>query len=830
MDFLKKLFQHFSKNKVSQNYRQILKEKYSHFKNLLNANNQILKTIAELEEKKATGKPFDRKYLILKTNEILSNTEKIIFHLNALSQNKYSSLYQTYQTLKEQIESLLYPKLEIVKTEFVYPLTEITRANVNCAGRKMANLGELKNVLKLPTPEGFVLTTSAFLYFIKQNRLEEKINSLLVKAYNTEDLKTLEKLSSDLQALVLESKVPENLEAFIFKAYDRLVKQIGYLPKLAVRSSAVLEDTELTFGGQFSSFLDVTKEELIEKYKEVIASLFNTHALFGYRSKGVPKDFLVMAVGFLCMVEAKVSGVAYSIDPNNPAGDYLLITAVKGKGDVLVSGLTSAETYLVQKSSLKILEVKTSNHSSPLLTEEEIFDLAEKTLKLEKHFQTPRDIEWSIDQQGKLYFLQTRRLKLNQELNWETKLTFNPEGYKVLLEGGTIASKGVGYGKAFLLEEDKNLTDFKKGEVLIVRHTRPQYAVVMEKASAVVTDIGSPTGHMASIAREYGVPMIVNTKIATQILKPGQEITVDAIHGKIYEGKVEELLNEYQRLKNLGFKNSSLYHSLTELLKLITPLNLTLPSHSDFKLENCRTIHDITRFAHEMAMQEFFSLGETYQNKDLEPSVLQIGLPIQILILDIEDGLKDPQKKHITLEDIQSKPLLAVLKGMLNIKWPEPPPIDAKGFLGLIFTTTITPEEELLAMGEKSFCIITQNYLNLSIRMGYHFSIIETYIGENINDNYIKFFFKGGGAEGLRRLRRLKIFEEVLKRLGFCVKIEEDVLEARLTKYEEREILETLEVLGKLTAYTKQLDVALYADLITQKYIEDFIKDHLPKQ
>ncbi|WP_022854745.1 hypothetical protein [Thermodesulfobacterium thermophilum] len=156
------------------------------------------------------------------------------------------------------------------------------------------------------------------------------------------------------------------------------------------------------------------------------------------------------------------------------------------------------------------------------------------------------------------------------------------------------------------------------------------------------------------------------------------------------------------------------------------------------------------------------------------------------------------------------------------MKWPEPPPVDAKGFLGMIAHTATIPEEELQETGKKSFCVVTKNYMNFSLRLGYHFSMIEAYVGENINDNYVKFFFKGGGAALDRRLRRVNLITKILKDLRFRVKVKEDLIDAVLFKYDSPTIEKTLEILGKLTAFTKQLDMVLFNDAITQMYLDEF--------
>jgi pyruvate,water dikinase len=162
------------------------------------------------------------------------------------------------------------------------------------------------------------------------------------------------------------------------------------------------------------------------------------------------------------------------------------------------------------------------------------------------------------------------------------------------------------------------------------------------------------------------------------------------------------------------------------------------------------------------------------------------------------------------------------------MKWPEPRAFDVKGFLGAVAHTATVSEEEIRKTAEKSFSFITKDYMNFAIRLGYHLSTVEAFAGENINDNYIKFFFKGGGAAADRRLRRIRLISEILKCLDFNIKVIDDVLEGSLTKYRKDAILERLEVMGKFTVYTKQLDMVMYNDTITTQYINDFCKQQIP--
>lgn len=220
----------------------------------------------------------------------------------------------------------------------------------------------------------------------------------------------------------------------------------------------------------------------------------------------------------------------------------------------------------------------------------------------------------------------------------------------------------------------------------------------MNKVSAIIIDTGCLAEHVLSIAREFRVPMIINTEKATKIIKPEQEITVDAYNCVVYEGKVKELL-EFSKKSKKDIEETHIYRILQNVSKLIISLNLVDPTSENFKIENCQTFHDITRYCHEMVMYEMFTLWDKYDS-EIHAVPLIAGIPIGVLVLDICDGLKENIKKA-TLDDIFSIPFKAILKGMTSMKWPEPPPIDTKGFLGMIANTATIPEEQLRETGKK---------------------------------------------------------------------------------------------------------------------------------
>ncbi len=834
-----------TKHDRKEELKKLLREKYTYFENLLNTNNHVLSIMADLEEKFSGEYLFDIHYLNTTISNVSEGVLKVIQNLNALTDNKYSALEKIYNEIKEKIEKQLSSKIEIPITEFTLPLESLSKEAVNIAGGKISNLAELKNILGLPTPEGFAITSYSFIKFLSHNNLINKI-SQIVQDINISNIEELEISSKKIQEMIIKSELPEEMVNTIKSAYEDLCKKIGKNCNVAVRSSAIHEDSHFSFAGQYSSFLNVTRDFIIQKYKEVVASLFNSSAIFYYKTKGFSEKEMVMAAGVLTMVNARAGGVMYSQDPNETESRNIIINSAKGLGKIVVDGTVKPDVFIVNKDNLSIIEKRKGQQYKMLicsnahegleeiivdngdaelsLSDEQIIKLAKIANRIEQHFGRPQDIEWAIDEENNIYILQTRPLRIKEKKATKVLLPTRIKGYNILIDKGVTACKGVGYGKAFILKDEDELEHFPEGYVLVAKHTNPKYVVIMNKASAIVTDIGSQTGHMASLSREYNVPTILNTEFATKVLKHEQEITVDATNCVIYEGKVEELLSVAKKSEDL-FKETTIYKTLEKVIKLIVPLYLVDPKSESFKPENCKTFHDITRFCHEMVMQEMFTMWDKY-NSEIHAINLVAGIPIGALILDIGGGLKEGLKRA-TPDDILSIPLRAVLRGMISMKWPEPPPIDAKGFVEMIAHSVSIPEEELMDIGKKSFCIVTQNYMNFSIRLGYHFSMIEAYAGENLNDNYIKFFFKGGGAAIDRRLRRVRLISEILKKMGFRVSIKEDVIDAILTKYDMATIEKNLEILGKLTAYTKQLDMALFNDTVTQMYTDDFINQHL---
>lgn len=398
------------------------------------------------------------------------------------------------------------------------------------------------------------------------------------------------------------------------------------------------------------------------------------------------------------------------------------------------------------------------------------------------------------------------------------------KGRKVLIDSGVIACKGVGTGIAYLVNKVEDLNNFPDGAILIARHISPEFVTVMNKATAIVTDAGSATGYMASFARDFHVPTILNTKIAAKLITSGMEITVDAINGNVYEGRVDEVIELGQKRENL-FKNTHVFKILEEVLKKIVPLNLFYLRVDSFRPELCKTFHDITHFVNEVSLDEMFKISNRPDVKEGEAVRLVLKIPLKIYMIDLDGGIENGLKK-ITADNIRSIPMNAFLKGMMSMKWPGPKPKNVTGFASAVANIAIEPSLYRDRGWGKSCALISREYMNFSIRLGYHLSTVEAYAGDNIDHNYIRFHFKGGGASIERRIRRTQLIKEILEKLDFEVDRIGDMLNARITRYQRSTIGEKLSILGRLTIYTKQLDMIMFSDAFVDCYLQEFMRDY----
>ncbi len=845
----------FRKDKAFQSdspEKAAFQTKYLHFQNLLSANNHALELITDLEQVCYGSKPFGLDYVVRTVERLTAQVYDIAEELDELSRGKYPSLPEAVERIWHSIFKELLHKRTVEKTNLTIPLRQVSLERLSEVGGKAANLGEIINRVHLPVPRGFAVTAYAYHYFMESNGLYREAEGIF-RDLDIDDTARLLERSGEMQDRILGSPLPAELEEALLIEMDALIGVAGQGVRVAVRSSATSEDSESSFAGQHSSVLGVGRAGLLNAYRMVLASTFNPRAVYYRRSKGYPDDHVIMSVLCLAMIDAVASGVMYTRDPNDPARNVMLINAVWGLGLNAVDGSVPTDFYEVDRAARMLISARPARkekklvtgpggelaeetvpqdlQAMPCLAETDVRTLLEYGSILEDHFGQPQDVEWAMDGEGRIVIVQSRPLNLDlasiretgppAPAGTEAQLPQNP----VILQGGTTASRGKASGHAYVLLSEHNLPSVPEGAILIARQTSPRYAALLGRVQAIVTDVGSVTGHMASVAREFGVPTLVETGNATQLIPHGEEITVDATNRIIFQGRVESILERKRQVNPM--KGSPAYKAAHEALKKITVLNLIDPESGDFSPEGCRTYHDVIRFAHEMSMREMFRISDDVELSAHSAIRLKVYLPMKILAVDLGGGLDLPQGiPEAGADAIRSVPFKALLSGMMHpgVRWLGPVGLDWKGFASILSESLLRDPIMEDRMGGPSYVVLSGEYVNFNSRLGYHFTVVDAYCGEHVNDNYVTFSFKGGAADIGRRSRRALLISKILKRIGFKVTLKGDLVRGEVKKYECPVIEEKLDMVGRLLGAVRLLDMVLADDGSLDWYVEEFMK------
>jgi len=454
----------------------------------------------------------------------------------------------------------------VVKNVLTVWFKEVGKGDVGLVGGKGANLGEMTQN-DIPVPPGFVVTAPAYFYFLEKNNLKQFISDKLTNL-DVNDSKKLQRISKEIEDRILTEELPDDLKKSIIEKYHKITADKN--PLVAVRSSATAEDLpDASFAGQQKTFLNRKGEtEVLRSVLECYASLFESRAIFYRQSKGFDHFKVGIAVPVQKMVESEVSGIMFTVDPVSNDPTKITIEAVYGLGETAVSGAITPDQYVVNKADLKIvsktvvkqdwqlvkkpsfnttedpnmkLKISEAYQKKQKLPDKQIEELARLSIVLENHYAHAQDIEWAFDN-GKIYLVQTRPVTTLNIVKEEPKIQFESvteKNEETPLLTGLTASPGRGVGPVKIIMSPSEIDKVHEGEILVTSMTTPDFVPAMKRAVAIVTDKGGRTCHAAIVSRELGIPCVVGTERATQILKTGEIITVDGSGGKVYAGEVK---------------------------------------------------------------------------------------------------------------------------------------------------------------------------------------------------------------------------------------------------------------------------------------------------
>lgn len=789
------------------------RSKYDHFRKLLGHNRTALTTIADLEQLYYNNKPFTLQHVERKIGVLLAETEGLVASLAGMSNKDYTILPGILNSIRRSVQFELEGDKSCSSDLLILPLELIKKEQTQMTGAKAANLAHMHCELGMPTPQGFAVTTAAYWYFMKETGLIAEIDEYLANMV-ADDPASLELTGNLIRKRIMEMSLP----SVVLKAIENAASELGKLNQtellLAVRSSAVGEDGDVSFAGQYTSVLNVPLAGLADAYKQVVASKYSASAL-SYRLHHGLDDFdTPMAVLIIEMVTPRLSGVLYTTDPLGEVLNTIRISAVEGLGDDLVGGNISPQhTYHLSKELFKVLKTNEESEPSSLAPSNTAFlkELWQFSIRLEEHFERPLDIEWAVDQANNLYLLQVRPLLVTENKEEETHASIDYPAHTLLIENGTCAAAGCATGHVLIWKTgntEEVTRQIDADTILVTRTASTSITPWVGKVKGIITDIGSTASHLASVAREFAVPALFDTQIATSILKDGDTITLWASNSRVYEGNVKELTATMRPVKRPIF-SSPAHLRMQRLLDLISPLNLTDSSSSHFKQGNCRTIHDIIRFCHEHSVREMFRFGES-SNRQRNAVQLKVNIPIQLFVLDLGGALREGLTtcNEINAHDVESVPFRALWRGLSHpgINWSSSVGVDVHNFMSLMAAGAMPQQGQL---GGASYTLISKDYMNISIRFGYHFATVDALITDDAEHNYVALYFTGGAGAHYGKSLRIQYIANVLSRLGFETVLKGDLIEASLTRLDRASMEEPLDQLGRLLGSTRLLDVAI---------------------
>ncbi len=414
--------------------------RFLEYKKLLAANSAILAIVADLKDRVNGGSPIDVQYVRQACGRLDRKAETLVATLLAMSGGRYTGLEAARRQVAQRLADDLAVGILLTPGPLALPLMEVREGMF--FGDKAEKLGELTRQ-GFKVPAGFGVSAYAQKLFFEAADLETYIRRAISQSH-IRDLESLREAGEDIRARIRAQELPEELAQAISSLLAGLPSD-----RVAVRSSPLEEDGQFSFAGQFDTILNVTAAQVLERYKEVIASQFTPRSLYHCHTSGFSCQELAMGVVVMEMVAAAAAGVLYTDDPR--AGGAAVIHAVCGLGSLAVEGVVAPDIYTVAEDRLVAIHVgeKTRMHVpapqgglldlevpaerlGPCLAEDQVLALTALGCEVRQHFHLPQDIEWALGADENFYLLQARPLREVCHLRTGSEVVPQSRAFQVL--------------------------------------------------------------------------------------------------------------------------------------------------------------------------------------------------------------------------------------------------------------------------------------------------------------------------------------------------------------------------------------------------------------
>jgi pyruvate, water dikinase len=810
-----------SSGDVAKDGADPIQRKFRILRRLLAANAEMLELMAARESDLRHMDPGDPR-LRQPILHLLECSLLMAEHLNLLAADRYRALYQAQAEIERLVRVVLQASVSPAGQPLLVRLKDASRARASEVGGKAASLGELRAVMPEAVPGGFVVTTAGYRLFMQDGNLQDGIRKLFRDLSLLADRSLFAERTAAMRTLMRASAVPREVAEAIATGVAGLA--VPPDARWAVRSSAVGEDGgRWSFAGQFDSLLNVSREGLLDAYKAVLASRYADRAITYRLLAGFAEVETPMAVLLLPMLEARAAGVLYTRDPRDPASDKMLVNSVAGLADAMLRGDAEADMFLVGRGPGGKPQRAGDRGRQASLSDKDLERLVELGHGIEKHFGGSQDIEWVLTRDDRLMVVQSRPLHMQEG---RIQGSERRESRPAILTGGMTIFAGRAVGPVEVVTSTERLTEVAEGAVLVVRQATPELGPIIPILGGIVAEEGSAAGHAATLVREFGIPAVFGVKDASSLLKAGTVVSLDATHRRVYEGALWPGVEDQGKERIARWRSGERSSPLGEL---ILTLHLTDPRATSFRASQCRSVHDIVRFAHEKAVATMFELGDEAVSGRRRTWQIESSIPLSLTLMDLGGAVPEASrsKRALRPEAVASVPFRALWRGIADprVQWAGRAQISLAGFASVMAASMVDAPATVRALGDRNYVVVAPEYMNLNARLAYHFAMIDAVVTDVSENNYVSFRFRGGGAGEGRRDRRARFLESVLLRTGFGVERKGDLVTSWARRLSAEHCEASLATLGRLMACARQLDMLMDDDGAVGRFAERFLSE-----